>query len=206
MTNNKGVLLFGGTFDPIHNGHLTISRAVAHRLELEKVIIIPSAQPPHKNISQVSPAPDRLHMIELAIAGNPLFEVSDCELQRSGPSYTLDTVRHFRRIHGPGVHLHWLIGADSIEELNSWYQIEALVEECTIVTAARPDYPTSNLSSTLTRLNPEQVKRIAKYLLDTPLVNISATDIRKRSRQGLSINELVPHAVQQYISQKNLYH
>ena len=201
---NKRILLLGGTFDPVHCGHMVISLAAAEQLDIERIWLLPAAQPPHKTTA-IASTEDRVAMLQLAIDAAEGFEICDVELRREGPSYTVDTLTE---IHArlPDAELHWLIGADSIEELNSWYQIEALVKECTIVTAARPDYPTSNLSSTLTRLNPEQVKRIAKYLLDTPLVNISATDIRKRSRQGLSINELVPHAVQQYISQKNLYH
>ena len=201
----NGVLLFGGTFDPIHNGHLTITRAAAEKLGLEKVILIPSAAPPHKPAAAITPAAHRFAMAAAAAQEDSLFQVSDCELQRTGPSYTLDTVCHFRALLGPDSPLYWLIGADSITELPNWYHITQLLDECTLAIAARPGYPLGNWPELRPALNDRQIAQLQEYTLDTPLVDISATDIRRRVAQGLPISDLVPHPVERYIAQHRLY-
>ncbi|KPK76708.1 MAG: hypothetical protein AMJ79_05720 [Phycisphaerae bacterium SM23_30] len=203
--NNNGILLFGGTFDPIHHGHLIIARAAAEQLQVEKVILIPSAQPPHKTNAAVSTTKDRLRMTQLAVAGDTLFEVSDCELQRRGPSYTLETVRYFRGLYGAEIQLYWLIGADSVGELLSWYRIEQLVDECIIVTASRPDYHLDQFSALQPALKEKQIKRIKKHILNTPMIDISATEIRRRAGQNLSIYYLTTPKVANYIINRRLY-
>ena len=138
MNNQQAILLFGGTFDPIHHGHLIVARQVAERLGVKKVVLIPSARPPHKHSSVVANAEHRLRMVQLAVEADALFDVCDCELRRAGVSYTLDTVRHLRDLHGPAIRLYWLIGADTIRELPNWHKLADLLNECTIVTASRP--------------------------------------------------------------------
>ncbi len=197
--NTYGVLLFGGTFDPIHHGHLIIARAAAEQLKVGKVVLIPSAQPPHKSTAAVSTAQDRLQMTQLAVEGEELFEVSDCELQRQGPSYTLETVRYFRGLYEAEIPLYWLIGADSVRELLNWYRIEQLADECIIVTASRPGYDPGDLSMLRPALSEKQIERIKQYILDTPMIDISATQIRRRAAQNLPISYLTPPAVADYI-------
>ncbi len=205
MTIEKDVLLFGGTFDPIHHGHLIVSRWAAEQLEVARVVLIPSAVPPHKVGNKITAARDRLQMAQRAVEDDELFDVSDCELQREGPSFTLDTVRHFRRLYPEDIKIYWLIGADSIAELAGWHEIKQLVEECTIVTAARPGFETGNLSALDAVLEENQVSRIRQHILDIPQIDISSTDIRDRVRQGQSIRYLVPAPVAEYIHKHRLY-
>lgn len=199
------ITLFGGSFNPIHNGHLIVARSVLETLGASKLVFIPSANPPHKMGSDLAAADDRLEMVRLAIAGETGFDLSDCELKRNGPSYTFDTVTHFRRTLGGNVQLAWLIGADSLPELASWYRISELVETCRIVTAARPGWEQPDLGVLRPRLTDEQIRRLQADILTTPRIDISATDIRRRIRDGRSIRYLVPEAVSAYIQGKSLY-
>jgi nicotinate-nucleotide adenylyltransferase len=197
--------LFGGSFNPIHCGHLIVARAVAEQRSLSRVIFLPTAQPPHKPAGDLAEGRHRLEMIRLAIAGETLFEMSDYDLIRTGPTYTLDTVRHFTSLLGPAVQLHWIIGYDSLAELRAWYRVWELVEMCTILTAARGGVdavPWDSLRSVLTE---DQTERLRQGILRTPSVEISSTDIRGRVRRGLSIRYLVPDAVGAYIEKNHLY-
>jgi nicotinate-nucleotide adenylyltransferase len=113
-------LLFGGSFDPVHCGHVIVSRAAAEQLDADRVIVIPGARPPHKQGAVLTPAADRLELCRLAVRGDPLFEVSDWEARQAGPNYTLHTVRHFRETLPESSRLYWLIGMDSLAELAGW--------------------------------------------------------------------------------------
>jgi len=197
--------LFGGTFDPIHIGHLISARAVAERLGLDQLILIPSAKPPHKHAEVVAEATDRLEMVRLAIADEQAFELSDCEIRRAGPSYTIETVQQFRDRFGTEVELYWIIGADSLAELSVWHRIAEVAELCQIVTARRCGFESPDLSPLTDLLGPQQIKRLEAGLLSTPLIDISATQIRRRVGKRLSIRWLVPPAVAEYIAQRGLY-
>ncbi len=199
------ILLFGGSFDPVHIGHLIISRFVAETLRVERIVLIPAAVPPHKPDRRLAPAADRLAMCRLAVAGDPAFEVSEWELQQSGPNYTLNTVDHFRAGLSADSRIFWLIGMDSLAELSSWYRVEALVERCVIVTAARCGFDDGALSRLAGRLSPPQIERLRQHILPTPRIDVSATDIRARVAAGHSIRHLVPEPVERYIAQRGLY-
>jgi len=199
------ILLFGGTFDPIHNGHLVVSRAAGEQLGVGKVVLVPSGQPPHKLHIELSDAEDRLAMAQLAVQADEFFEVSDCELRRSGPSFTLETVRHFKEVYRDNVRLYWLIGADTIKDLPNWYEVGRLADECTIVTAGRPGYGLEELTALGEVLSDEQVARLKEYILDTPLVDVSATEVRRRVAAGLPILDMVPGRVVDYIVERGLY-
>ena len=205
LEREKDILLFGGSFDPIHNGHLIVARAVAEKLGVEKVVLIPSANPPHKQKMLLASASDRLTMAQLATADDKLFEVSDCELHREGPSYTLDTVRYFREVYAPDVTLYWLIGADTVKELSTWYEVGQLADLCVIVTARRPGFDQENLTCLSKVLTSAQIDLLQRYILDTPLIDISATEIRRQIRESLPILEQVPERVAEYIHSKSLY-
>lgn len=202
---NDTFLLYGGSFNPIHHGHLIAARSAAELLAATRIIFIPCANPPHKSDDDLAPAADRLEMVRLAIAGQAGWEASDCELRRDGPSYTFETVQAFRKTLGPQAVLCWMIGADSLPELASWYRIGELVEICRIVTVARPGWDHPDPGPLCTRLNPAQIQRLLADVLNTPRIDISATDIRRRVRQGLSIRYLVPDAVADYIRSRGLY-
>lgn len=200
-----GVALFGGSFNPIHHGHLIIARAVAERLDLVRLVLIPSANPPHKVGQDLADAADRLAMVRLAIADEPFFEVSDTEIRRRGTSYTILTLEEYRSRLAPGEDLYWIIGGDTISELHTWYRARELVDLCRIVTAVRPGFETPDLSVLQPTLSAAQVERLRRGILETPRVDISATDVRRRVAEGLSIRFLVPEAVREYIERKELY-
>jgi len=198
------VALFGGSFDPIHHGHLIAARSVAEWLGLERVIFLPTGHSPHKHAAGES-AGHRGEMVKLAIEGEEAFAFSDHDLTLRGPTYTVDTVRHFAELLGSDTQLHWIIGADSLADLPTWYDVAELVDRCQIVTAARPGFDHSRLEVLRGALSPEQVHRIARCVLETPRIDISATDIRKRAGAGQSIRYLVPERVREYIERMGLY-
>jgi len=203
--DKKGILLFCGTFDPVQNGHLVIARAAAEKLNVSQVILIPAAIAPHKQGRSFSDAQDRLGMVRLAIEGDERFAVSDCEIARSGPSYTLDTIKYFRGRYGADELLYWLIGADSLCELHNWYKIDELAGQVRIVTAGRPGSRMDDLTELSKRLSSAQIEQIKEDILDTPLVDVSSTDIRERVRKGLPVNSLLPVVVAEYIMERQLY-
>lgn len=199
------IALYGGSFNPIHHGHLIIARHLVEELALDRLIFLPSAQPPHKTGATLAPADHRAAMVRLAIANEPVFEYSDVDLTGAGPSYTIDTVAHFRQTLGMDIILYWIIGADSLAELTTWYRVRALVDSCRIITAGRPGWETIDWSQLRARLSEDQIAVLQSGMLDTPLIDISATDIRRRVRAGKSIRYLVPDAVRNYIDTHGLY-
>lgn len=201
----KGIGLYGGSFDPIHIGHLIVAQSVAERLGLKQVIFLPSAHPPHKTASDLVDGSHRAAMVRCAIEGEPLFAFSDFDLTQGGPTYTVDTIAHFREELGSVIELHWIIGADSLAELTTWHRVGALLDSCRIVTASRPECGTANFEALRPTLSDRQIERLSRDILDTPGIDISATDVRRRIRNGDSIRYLVPDAVRTYIEKYGLY-
>lgn len=200
----SGRLLFGGSFDPIHHGHLITARAAAELLSQDTVVLIPSAIPPHRTPKDLAPPGDRLEMCRRAVAGDPLFEVDDWELRQPGPSYTLHTVRAFRE-RRPGPRPHWLIGQDTLGDLQWWHRVEELVDECRIVTTARPGFQQPDLSGLAARISAERLAEIRANILETPQVQISSRELRSRRQRGLSIRYFTPESVIEYIEARGLY-
>ncbi|HEX2973955.1 MAG TPA: nicotinate (nicotinamide) nucleotide adenylyltransferase [Tepidisphaeraceae bacterium] len=192
-------LCFGGSFNPIHHGHLICARAVAEAAGYDRVVLIPSAQPPHKpNHAELARPEDRLAMTRLAAGCQPeLFEVNDVELQRPGRSYTIDTVRILKEQGWDRV--DWLIGADMLRLLPKWHQPEALLREVNFVIIARPGW-SFDWSSL-----PPAYRALEKNVHAAPQIDISATDIRQRIAAGRSIEFLTPPAVVEYIRARGLY-
>lgn len=203
MANRIG--LYGGSFDPIHVGHLIVARSVAETLGLRQVIFLPSAHPPHKDATTLLDASHRGEMVKLAIHGEPLFTYDDYDLTHTGPTYTVDTIAHFRTTLGPSTELCWVIGADSLSELPTWHRIGDLLDTCRIVTAARPQFPPSDMNALREVLTDDQVKRLYDDILQTPGIDISSTEIRRRIRSRKSIRYLVPDTVCSYIENRQLY-
>lgn len=201
------LVCFGGTFNPVHVGHLITARAAAEKLGARRVWLIPAAIPPHKACPGVR-ADDRLAMLRLAVREDELFEVSPLELERPGPSYTVDTLAALRKLHGSDVELIWLIGLDMLTELGTWHRTAEVVELARVVTLPRPPLPPdldACLSALAETFTPEQVRRLRADILPTPLLEISASQIRRRVREGLSIRYLVPDSVWDYIAHQGLY-
>jgi len=191
-------LWFGGSFNPIHHAHLICARAVAETMGFEKVVLVPSSQPPHKpKNAAVAPAAHRLAMCRLAVEGDGLFTVDDLELQREGASYTIDTVRELRKQRYPEI--NWMIGADMLQILPVWHEPAALLAETRFIIVARPGWQID--WQTL----PVPYRALQTRVVIAPLLEISATDIRKRVATGKSIDYLTPQKVVRYIGEVGLY-
>lgn len=189
--------IYGGTFDPVHVGHLRIAEQARFELDLQRVFFVLTPNPPHKAATAISPAPQRLRMLLLALAAQPLFEVSTVELEREGVSYTVDTLRHFRaQPEFAGADFFLIIGADSFLELNKWREPQTIIRLARLAVYARPGLDCR-------RAAPEFLQ--AAHLLGGPPLDISATDIRQRCSRGETIRELVPEAVHHYILVNELY-
>lgn len=194
------IAIMGGTFDPVHTGHLVIAEEARTRFHLDEVVFVPAAVPPHKVREDISPAEDRYAMVLLATASNPHFSVSRVELDRPGPSYTADTIREFRARCGPEAELFFLTGADAILEILTWHDPEALIRECRLIAAARPGYDLGQLPRRL----PERFLAAIDTLV-VPGIDISSSEIRRRVREGAPITYLTPEPVERYLRKRRLY-
>ena len=197
--------LFGGSFNPVHVGHLVVAEEARGRLGLERVLFVPSLVPPHKLGKPLAPAEDRLRMVQLAIADDPAFEASDIELRRQGPTYSFDTVRQLRDQSGEAWDIYFLIGADTLPELPTWHRIRELADLCKFAVFSRPGESLDVLDRLRGALSDGQIAAIAGRRIEIPLIGVSSTDIRRRVREGVSIRHLVPEAVRRYIVAKGLY-
>jgi len=195
--------LFGGSFNPIHIGHLISARAMREQLQLDQVIFLPSQQPPHKDAKQLAPAHHRAKMVQAAIVGENGFAFDDFDLNRGGPCYTIETVVHFQKEYS-AAKLYWFIGADSLMELRTWHRAKELISMCTIVTAARPPHA-PDWHALEVAFGPELTGKLRTGLMETPTIDISATKIRRRVADGLSIRYLVPEVVREHIESHKLY-
>lgn len=190
----KRLGLFGGSFDPVHYGHLILADRAAEELRLDRVLFVPASAPPHKLDRRRASGRDRLSMLRLALTGHPRFEASDLELRRGGISYTVETLRELRR-RRPRVRLFLLLGSDSLVLLPGWKDVAEITRRATFVVARRPDSEPSDLP----------IMNAVMRRIDAPLVGISSTQIRERVRRGRSIRYLTPPAVTAYIARRRLY-
>lgn len=187
--------IFGGTFDPIHLGHLVLAELTHETLRLDRVVFVPARVPPHKGDADASPE-HRFRMTDLAVRDNPHFEVSDVEIRRDGPSYTVETLRRLRDEH-PGDTEHYLMmGADSARDLETWKDHEEILRDSTVVVMGRPGVGRRDL--------PAPVAARAT-VVPTPLLEISSSEIRRRVRAGDTIRYLVAEPVERYIRSQGLY-
>ena len=195
-----GVL--GGTFDPIHLGHLKIAEEVRLKLALERVLFIPTGQPRLRTDKYLSPVADRLRMVELATSDNPYFQVCDNETRRGGPTYTVDTLIELRGSLGTDASLYFIVGVDILRRFHDWKEPERVLELCNVVVVTRPGHEDFDWPAWLVTF-PQAADRLTR--LDTTMVDISGTEIRRRSGQGKSVRKLVPASVAEYIQERNLY-
>ena len=197
---NIGVM--GGTFDPIHNGHLIVAEEVKAKLNLAEVLFVPAGQPWLKANSPISPAEHRLQMVRLAIADKPYCKLSTMEIERAGPSYTVDTIAELQGQLGAEDKLFFILGWENLAELPHWHEPSRLIKMCYLVAVPRPGYSAPDLNSLEVAI-PGLSRRV--ILLDAPEIDISASEIRNRVAQGLSIHHLVPEPVERYIREQGLY-
>lgn len=193
--------VFGGTFDPIHVGHLAATEDAAWNLRLDRVLFVPNRQPPHKQSGQVSRVEDRVAMLELAVADNPRFEVSYLELDRPGPSYTLDTLRELRR-RLPDEEISFMVGCDAISQLHTWHEPDLLLDEFGLVVLERPTGAAVDWDRAEQRF---PRIRTQVRVIDVAELEISGNDIRRRVVEGRPIRYYVVPAVERYIVEHGLY-
>lgn len=197
---NIGVL--GGTFDPVHNGHLIVAGEARTRLNLAEVLFVPAGQPWLKVGIPISPAEHRLQMLRLALADQSHFKLSTIEIERAGPSYSVETIAELRDKLGDGDELFFILGWDSLAGLPQWREVSQLIKLCYLVVVSRPGSPRPNLKA-LEASIPGISQRV--LLLDKLEIDISASAIRERIARGLSVRHLVPEPVNRYIKQHGLY-
>jgi len=188
----------GGTFDPIHYGHLLAAEEARERFGLDRVLFIPSGTPPHKKDYPVSPAEHRYVMTVLATADNPHFFVSRTEMDRPGPSYAVDTVRLIAAEH-PGAVIVFITGADAVLEILQWKDAANLIAQCEFIAVTRPGYDLAALD----RLDPDFRARVQRLVI--PGIEVSSTDLRERVRNGMTLAYLTPRPVERYIAKYGLY-
>ena len=216
----SSVAIYGGTFDPFHNGHLRMAIEVRETLDIKTVFLVPSAHPPHKPRQPITPANHRLAMVQIAVAGIAGLEVLDLELRREGPSYSFLTVMEIKDAF-PGSNILFLIGADAFSEITSWHRYKELLEACDFLLLPRTRAPHETSFPSEVRLEPEKnrcysLRRMAgcSYRLpggrkvlcpSLPILDISSSSIRKKVRSGKSIQGLITPEVEQYITEHELY-
>jgi nicotinate-nucleotide adenylyltransferase len=190
------IAIMGGTFNPIHNAHLLSAEQVRDGVGYDKILFIPSARPPHKEPRDIIDPEHRYRMVRLAIEDNPDFEVSRIELDRIGASYAIQTIKELRASYGEGCELSWIIGADSLIEFTIWKDFDELLGICHFIATTRPNY-------CIDKALPNIHNRVQIFPITG--LDISASEIRERIREGRSIRYLVPKAVEDYIYQHKLY-
>ena len=198
----KKIGLFGGTFDPIHNGHLHIARAFADEIGLDTVVFLPAGGPYHKDAASASAA-DRLAMVELATAEDARFAVSDCDIVREGATYTFDTVQIFRQ-QFPSAQLWWLMGSDSLMQLHTWKKWQMLVRETNIAVAMRQGGSLHQMPSELHAWLGKSLQDGSVRILSAPMHNVSSTEIR-RNLSTAGVSDGIPSAAARYIREHRLY-
>lgn len=199
MAEPLKIAIMGGTFDPVHYGHLVTAEAARCGFHLDKVIFVPSGRPPHKRERNISPAEHRLTMTRLAVATNPFFQVSRVEIDRPGFSYAIDTVNAFFDQYGPDTEIYFITGADAILEILTWKHVDRLVEKCRFIAATRPGFQLSDLQDLLHRFSGRII------FMEVPALAISSTNIRERVQKGRPIKYLLPETVEEYIFDNDLY-
>ncbi len=200
MNNRIGIM--GGTFDPIHYGHLVIANEVLFKFDLQKIIFVPTGNPPHKRSAALADAYHRYMMVQFATMTNPSFDVSNVEVEKDGISYTVDTIRELKNKY-IDTKLYFITGTDAVLDLPNWKDPEEILNLCTFISVNRPGYVTDTLDDKLDKLMKKYKGEILS--IRAPQLKISSTDIRNRIREGRPTKYLLPENVEQYILKNGLY-
>lgn len=208
LSESKRVLIFGGTFDPIHNGHLIACRTVAEGLGIKRIILIPSGKHPFKH--DITSPEIRMEMVEKAIENEPLFEVCDCEFNRKGFSYSADTAVWIKNeLYRKMKEVYWMIGEDNLNQIPKWYKAEEFVKEVRFAVACRQTDDNRGSTTDLSAAEALLWRKIHDEMeidfIDTPIIEISSSMVRDRVKQGKSIKYLVPESVEEHIRYNDLY-
>ncbi len=196
--------IFGGSFDPVHLGHLLLAETCREQARLDQVWFMPAASPPHKRRNVLSPAKDRLEMLRLAIGGHAGFQVSTLEVDRGGVSYTVDTLRQLREQHGSD-ELFLLMGGDTLADLPKWREPAEILTIATPVVVQRHGAPVPNFAVLTALVDSARLATFSEYIVEMPVVEISSTELRERVKSGRSIRFRTPRAVEKFIEAQKLY-
>jgi nicotinate-nucleotide adenylyltransferase len=196
--------VFGGTFDPVHTGHLILAEQCREQGRLDEVWFVPAPRPPQKDEAVLTRFEQRVEMLALATAGNPAFKVDELEKDRSGPSYTVDTLAELRRRHG-GHEFFLLVGSDTLADLPHWHEPRRLLELAGLLVMARPGNPVLSADELRRRVGLPAEAPLRLEVAQTPLIDISSRDLRRRARGGRSLRYFLPRAVECYVRDKRLY-
>lgn len=196
--------VFGGSFDPVHLGHLLLAECCREQCRLDQVWFLPAAVPPHKQGQSSAPAADRLAMLQLAIGGHEAFSICPLETDRGGVNYTVDSLASLAEMH-PGQEWYFLMGADSLVDLPQWREPERICRLATIVVVERPGSPPVSFDQLGKLVGPDRLAKIQQSVVTIPQIDIRSRDLRQRVSQGQSIRYRTPRAVEKYIESHNLY-
>jgi nicotinate-nucleotide adenylyltransferase len=196
--------VFGGTFDPVHTGHLILAEQCREQGRLDEVWFVPAAHPPQKDVNAVTRFEQRVEMLALAIAGNPAFRIDELEKERAGPSYTVDTLAALCSRH-PGHEFFLLVGSDTLNDLPQWHEPIRLLERAGLLVMVRPNNPARTAEQLRQQLNLPATAPVRLEVVETPPIDISSRDLRHRTAAGRSLRYFLPRAVECYIHDKRLY-
>lgn len=199
----KRLAIMGGTFDPIHIGHLMTAEEVRHEFDIDQVVFIPTGYPPHKENNRVTHSEHRYLMTVLATVENPHFNVSRIEIDRPGKTYTVDTIKEIKEMYTPDMKIYFITGADAVNEILTWKHAEELMRICEFVAVTRPGYNKKRLKAKLDELR--KSFECTVHFLEVPALAISSSDIRRRVEKGRPIQYLVTQSVEKYIHKFKLY-
>lgn len=192
------IAIMGGTFNPIHYGHLVTAEAVCHDFDIDELLVIPTGNPPHKTGISIVSTEDRYQMTVLGTQSNPLFTVSRIEIDREGKTYSIDTYHELKKIYPEGTEFYFIVGADAFLDVLTWKSAEDVLNSYHFIVAARPGYDR-------TAIGLDMIQKYGVQFVEVPALDISSTDIRNRVKEGRSIKYLLPEAVENYIFEHNLY-
>jgi nicotinate-nucleotide adenylyltransferase len=196
--------VFGGTFDPVHLGHLIVAEQCREQANLDQVWFMPSARPPHKRDQTLTPFAQRAEMLALAIAGHPAFRIDEIEKERPGLSFTADTLEELDRVQ-PGNEWFLIVGSDTLADLPTWHEPARVVARATLLVAARPGAKTPSAEGVRHALQLSEGEAVRLQIIASPLIDISSRDLRRRAAEGRSLRYLVPRSVECYVEGKGLY-
>jgi nicotinate-nucleotide adenylyltransferase len=196
--------VFGGTFDPVHLGHLILAEQCREQAQLDQVWFVPAASPPHKQGQALTSFAQRVEMLALALAGQPAFLINELERDRPGPSYTVHTLQEIRASH-PDTELFLPVGSDTLLDLPTWYQPACILELATLLVTPRPGYEMLSAEQLRTALSLPPEAPVRVQFIDAPLIDIASRDLRRRAAEGRTVRYLVPRAVEVYVRDRRLY-
>lgn len=204
MQSSTKIILFGGSFDPIHRGHVCVAQHAMQALGASKLIFVPARRSPHKSALPAA-GHHRSAMIGIAIKRLRGVSVTDCELARPEPSYTLDTIQYFRQQFGREAVLHWLIGADQLADFDKWHRVDELLAACHVTVMVRAGYPPPDFACFKDIFSNEALAKLEHDSIQTPLIDLSSTDIRRQLAKGDVNPDSLPPGVLEYIRENGLY-